>query len=95
MDVTMAFDANSIQYAEQESLKANVQVLGETLAEAMDGQDGVLQSRVYRQAFELGVPIDSVIRSANSRRANREQDILERTNKEAARRLKEQFGIGR
>jgi len=78
LEVERTFDAASDLYEDTAKLRGRIQFYGESFSDAWSNGDFDEMRRIYRRAYAEGLPIDSIQRSAQSRRQKDQDDLLQR-----------------
>ena len=76
--IARAYEQMDILFADQAERREAISAFGEMLAQAEQRGDMAAIQNVLMRAQYAGVPIDSVLRSADSRLAKRDEGLLER-----------------
>ena len=76
-DIERNFDASRILFERQEEMRTAVRRFGAAFLDAQDEGDFDTLRNIARESASMGI-MDSVIRSAQARRANRDTDLIDR-----------------
>jgi len=74
----------------------SIGVMGDAMAEAMQGRDLGLMQDIIRRAIQQGIPVESVMRSAKANTTKLRQDVVDRQFDDYPRsQVQRAFGVGR